>query len=149
MTRYLVFAGDDHYPIGGAADFVGVYENSITAALGMAHSHDWAHVAELTDNGLVIVAERREGRITFYPERIARPSTIVIDAIRISYTVDRSRPGSLWYHGAIRRRHNDGVIWECSHDHDLVWPARQCADTEIKDRAARASDELARGEETT
>ena len=71
MARYLVFAGDDHYPIGGAADYITEFRTPAEAALGMPRDRDWAHVAELSRYGLVIVAELRGGRLEVYPERMA------------------------------------------------------------------------------
>lgn len=45
MKRYIVFAGDQYYPLGGPDDILGVYPDLATAVFHMANSgRDWACV---------------------------------------------------------------------------------------------------------
>lgn len=75
-TRYLVFAGDDYYPVGGAKDFIRAFDDPSAAALGMPRNRDWAHVAELSRHGLVVIAELRDGNLSVYPERMAHQRAV-------------------------------------------------------------------------
>lgn len=70
MQKYLVFAGDDYYPSGGVADFVGAHD-TFQDALFEAPRKDWVQIAELYTASdydgslsfdLKIVAEYRDGR---------------------------------------------------------------------------------------
>lgn len=70
-TTYLVFAGDQYYPIGGAEDFRGAYDDPSEALLSIPGDKDWGQVAEFDGTHLVIVAERRNGEVRVYPERMA------------------------------------------------------------------------------
>jgi hypothetical protein len=44
MGGYLLFAGDDYYPNGGADDFRGTY-HTMQEAMRAGEHYDWAHVA--------------------------------------------------------------------------------------------------------
>jgi hypothetical protein len=79
-TRYLVFAGDDHSPGGGAQDFIETWSDPGSAALGMPRDREWAHVAELHDGRLTIVAELRSGKLEVYPERMAHMQALAAEA---------------------------------------------------------------------
>lgn len=47
---YILFAGDQYYPAGGAEDFVGVYDTVDEAKTVVAKdAPDWAHIAHLED----------------------------------------------------------------------------------------------------
>lgn len=75
-VKYLVFAGDDYYPAGGAGDFIGAYDEPDEAVLKAPRNRDWMHVAELSRFGLVVVAERdNENDLKLYPERMAHRRT--------------------------------------------------------------------------
>lgn len=56
MKRYLVFAGDTHYPAGGWDDFIGDYDN-LTEAFHIAkitgHSSHWWHVVDTQTKNVV------------------------------------------------------------------------------------------------
>ncbi len=57
MKPYLLFAGPNHYPHGGAGDFVGQYDTLTEAMLFVPPDDEyWAQVAFASDHGLVIVA---------------------------------------------------------------------------------------------
>jgi hypothetical protein len=50
MKRYLVFAGDNYYPSGGAFDFVSALatlEEATAAANAFKMRSDWAHVFDM------------------------------------------------------------------------------------------------------
>ena len=61
---FLIFAGRNYYPGGGAGDFITVRPTLREAQLYVQHQHDssdkyeweWAHIAELKGDTLVIVA---------------------------------------------------------------------------------------------
>jgi hypothetical protein len=65
----------------------------------------------------------------------------IMETTRISYTVQQ------WprrhYRAAIRRRSDDGVIWECEHDHEVigqvVGSATDCAQQEWRRRSATST----------
>lgn len=70
MKRFLVFSGEDYYPAGGAEDFTSAHEtrdeaidiarSAIEASRLVIDGWDhgpttqWAHVGEITDDGLTI-----------------------------------------------------------------------------------------------
>lgn len=59
---------------------------------------------------------------------------------RISYTLVREG-AQHYYRGALRRRSDDAVIWECSHEHATPTAALyECAQIEFRARAAAAAD---------
>ena len=63
IPQYLVFAGDDYYPSGGAGDFRASYETLEQAIMGGPRG-DWTHVATWDDETfprLKIVKEWRNG----------------------------------------------------------------------------------------
>ncbi|KYK44529.1 hypothetical protein A1D31_14110 [Bradyrhizobium liaoningense] len=50
MKRYAVFAGDNHYPVGGWNDFKGSFATkaeAIAFAEKERHEYSWAHVIDL------------------------------------------------------------------------------------------------------
>ena len=48
MKRYLLFRGDQWYPLGGWDDFFGSYDTIEEAkAAGRACSHDWWHIVDV------------------------------------------------------------------------------------------------------
>ena len=56
MKRYLLFAGEDYYPSGGAYDFVGSFDSIDEAvnALNYKEYRDcWANVFDLTTEKIV------------------------------------------------------------------------------------------------
>lgn len=84
------------------------------------------------------------------PEPFGWPS------IRDSYTIQRDEQGNRCYRGALRRDTDQGVIWECDHQHYArgyySGGARWCATQEHWRRAEEARraatpDAVARGEE--
>lgn len=44
--RYLLFAGDDYYPLGGARDLVGCYSD-LQDAKGAYDGQGWAHIYDI------------------------------------------------------------------------------------------------------
>ena len=57
--KYLLFAGENYYPSGGASDFIAAFD-SVDAAKAHAeqeHRHDWAHIASFDGQTLKEVAE--------------------------------------------------------------------------------------------
>lgn len=59
---YLLFAGDNYYPSGGALDFLGAYPTEKAAVVagaemvkrqdgGRVSGPDWMHIVELRDDG--------------------------------------------------------------------------------------------------
>ncbi len=55
MTKYLLFAGSNYYPMGGVYDLKGRYETLQEAQEAMSNyaNSDWVHVYE-TRTGLVV-----------------------------------------------------------------------------------------------
>ena len=55
MKRYLVFAGEDYYPVGGAGDFVSDHDTEEEAikVADEACRGEWAHVLD-TETGLMM-----------------------------------------------------------------------------------------------
>ena len=55
MNRYLLFAGENYYPFGGFADYVGS-RNSITEVkeeLLNNNSYDWWHIVD-SEKGIIV-----------------------------------------------------------------------------------------------
>lgn len=69
----------------------------------------------------------------------------ILEDLRASYTVQRGGPYNRvrYYRGALRRRSDDGVIWECSHEHESpsAWSisAAPCAQQELRRRIKQAA----------
>jgi len=40
---YMLFAGDNYYPLGGWADFIGTYD-TLVKAVKAGENYDWYHV---------------------------------------------------------------------------------------------------------
>lgn len=65
MKQYLLFAGNDYYPNGGAEDLVGLYENlddALEAHNQTIYEYEggWAHVYSLVE--MRIIAEFKRGK---------------------------------------------------------------------------------------
>ena len=55
MTKkYLLFAGSQYYPEGGASDFIGFYDTIQDAQIARPEDIDWAHIAGVDGETLVI-----------------------------------------------------------------------------------------------
>lgn len=71
------------------------------------------------------------------------------DDIRASYTFIRTALGH-YYRGAIRRRSDEGVIWECDHEHAKASQTREsalwCAQTEYRRTGQPAAVSAEEGE---
>ena len=52
---FILFTGTQHYPSGGALDPTAAFTSLIDACVARPNC-DWAHIAEVTDDGLNIVA---------------------------------------------------------------------------------------------
>ena len=76
--KYLLFAGERYYPLGGANDFVGYFktiEVAETFALTLhnksyllndyEHMIDWYHIVDSTDFNIVLSAYGHHGRFTY------------------------------------------------------------------------------------
>lgn len=53
---YLLFAGNEYYPSGGAKDFRGTFDTSEAAQIARPNC-DWAHVAEFDGKTMRILRE--------------------------------------------------------------------------------------------
>ena len=51
---YLLFAGDDYYPVGGFDDLVGSFD-CIEDARSKGEGYEWWHIVRITTNGFEIV----------------------------------------------------------------------------------------------
>ena len=69
MKRYLVFAGDHYYPLGGFNDFIGDFTleaeaiNTARSSIGEQHKYnknDWAHVYDTIKRKEVIKLYREQ-----------------------------------------------------------------------------------------
>jgi hypothetical protein len=62
-VKYLLFAGANYYPSGGANDFIAAFD-SVDAAQTHINENlsdvDWAHVASFDGQALVKVSERHD-----------------------------------------------------------------------------------------
>ena len=63
MERYMVFGGDEYYPVGGMNDFIGSFMFMKDAILEMNRKHevlnnefvnDWAHIYDLIECAIVM-----------------------------------------------------------------------------------------------
>ena len=58
--KYLLFAGENYYPSGGASDFIAAFDSVDDAkahAEQQQYKHDWAHIASFDGQTLQEVAE--------------------------------------------------------------------------------------------
>jgi hypothetical protein len=53
VPRFLVFSGDDHYPLGGWQDFKGIFEDYVDALVKATEKGDWWHIVDLTSGEIV------------------------------------------------------------------------------------------------
>ena len=56
MKRYLLFSGDQHYPLGGWEDFQGSFDTpseAIAAVVAKHSSHDWWEIVD-TEIGEIV-----------------------------------------------------------------------------------------------
>jgi hypothetical protein len=60
MSDFLLFAGDDYYPLGGWRDFQGRYDTEIAAfeALASVRTADWWHIVECPGGQIVRSSKR-------------------------------------------------------------------------------------------
>ena len=64
MTKkYLLFAGNQYYPNGGAEDFIGFYDTVEHAQIASPRD-DWAQIAEIVNGSLVIRHTYYDGKWT-------------------------------------------------------------------------------------
>jgi hypothetical protein len=74
-NKFLLFAGSDHYPLGGFADFIAAFSSEKEAILAAANIHcDWWHVV---DTGIVIPVS-----YPYVPNAKALPPKIVVEGKR-------------------------------------------------------------------
>jgi hypothetical protein len=58
MNQFVLFAGDDYYPLGGMWDYVDSFD-TLGEAKAIGENSSWAHIAELPN--LLLVAEWHNG----------------------------------------------------------------------------------------
>jgi hypothetical protein len=72
MYLYLLFAGDNSYPAGGADDFIGAFATLPDAMIAPRRGrNDWAHVAYFDGITLSKVARVWEGHAWVFPGDLA------------------------------------------------------------------------------
>lgn len=55
--RYLLFAGDNYYPVGGIKDYRGTFDKEVDALVQGAR-YDWAQLCQVNPDGtLTLLAE--------------------------------------------------------------------------------------------
>lgn len=54
MKRYLLFRGDDYYPMGGMYDFEGDFDSVSEAMIKLNDlSYDWFHIYDLEEKRII------------------------------------------------------------------------------------------------
>jgi len=68
MKNFMLFAGDEYYPLGGMCDFAGHFDTLEAASeflngkgIGCANSYDWAHTYNIQDESMLWLRKNSEG----------------------------------------------------------------------------------------
>jgi cellobiose phosphorylase len=66
MKRYIVFSGDNYYPIGGWEDFKDSFNTLEEAREYQSNMPDWFHIVDLQTMEIVAKYQRRYNKMEEY-----------------------------------------------------------------------------------